>query len=1294
MTSRSPPIPSKNALRALRNLAIGAPALLVGAVGAVGSACGLVAANCEARRQVRLAEKILETKRTIASIANGRSSSRVRRMFEAAERGEDFLLDPSQAHKRRQRRVNPIATTGTKHRQDDVEAVLQAIGGRVVKHHSPGMNSGSEDARAGPGQPNDTQREGTSSTQATKQEESSPPWWSTRSNLPSLHASQQRLRGRRATRMDSTKNTFAAPSIIAFSSGRRSLQIGSDFQSREDDRELAHLKALQTNYARDLRESPAERIRLASMKPMKQGDHSVYGRQPQGTDWRTSPVTGDLVRETLEESELLPLDLAPRANDADAFVHDKPQASQIGPDFALVSGTTLLDNASGADGGQLHRDESPMRPLETIDSTFYAWPGMPHTSSGGNPRSNHETLTSEFDSLAIKGNGFSMQDGPASLAAETDMFGDKIDIFEVFKLAHEIVESESSDSNAVELQVTKQVLDSAAVVEVPGSEAAENERVDRAKWLLKHYGKPQISWLTLLKRAKNADVWIGALEREMVNCASQMGEQATAYKTWKLAHDRKGQIFEEDAMLLAARWALPVESMKNSNLHQPHVLSDASFERTATIDMFLALPPTLGERGQADLADVLLEVGYDLFANHCADIMSHEHHMQRTAGLSSKMRELMAKGSDQDLKLAELLFHAMFKPLQKPSSLMMIPPDAMDLAHSLFTRNLPGRAASILFPFTLKETDQLQDMSRETRTVFLYRSAKTYLERRLYAIQDSAKLREEARQVLQAAVSMGITPSDHPISYLISPTIRVLCARGEEASAARLLEELQTDYSIKFEDTLAARAIIIIGCANRNNMVPLKLMLEELHTHGMSRDNALWFSNLFASVFERLLLQNPLADSYDLLIHAMAYWGLMPHNGVSAALISACLKNERYDFIQEYVQAMRQLYSFLDLGTTGPLCAWRFARAWKEMEATCEDIQKGCQAMAYCATSDPFGKPLRHVAEEAVRLDISRCVATLLTITTGRTPSELFKYLRCLDFDKLIEKAQKSVTEPGPSTTPYLEAREHLLNQIRAVTRLNKGFGGDHMGDQIEMASRHRSALRKRSRSKDRGDIGGFAAEIFQERDILPERETLWKLLAKHYVQRQRQSLPADHDLLQQVLTELLRLQRAVEAASLIRAVYNSPYVSGPSGTYFGEEVLHVWFEIGVRLDSAGTMADALWAFIEAPDVVVATSFVVRVGSVHKKHLEGFVARKRARNPEGFQEIMQYLVDALTIRYRRQLGIESEEDRGLWNEYKSWDERTVQLPMLEDEERTTWGEWMQDPTHSSIGKTVEAVHAF
>ncbi|KPI42479.1 uncharacterized protein AB675_9890 [Cyphellophora attinorum] len=124
------PVPSRNALRALRALAFSTPTLVAGAVG---SACCAAGVYCEARSRVRLAEKIIATKRTLRSISDGRGNARVARMFEAAEQGNDFLLDSGPARRRRRgrRHASTVAQLRDEEDIDSLQEKLAAIPAQV-----------------------------------------------------------------------------------------------------------------------------------------------------------------------------------------------------------------------------------------------------------------------------------------------------------------------------------------------------------------------------------------------------------------------------------------------------------------------------------------------------------------------------------------------------------------------------------------------------------------------------------------------------------------------------------------------------------------------------------------------------------------------------------------------------------------------------------------------------------------------------------------------------------------------------------------------------------------------------------------------------------------------------------------------------------------------------------------------------------------------------------------------------------------------------------------------------------
>ncbi|KAJ9611532.1 hypothetical protein H2200_004716 [Cladophialophora chaetospira] len=119
----SPIVPSKNALRALRRLAL-SPSVLV--VSTIGSVCGIATLNHEVNRRVRLAEQALESKRVIRSLSHGRGSAQLNSMIEAAERGDDFTLNTRGAKKRRKKNP-PLRSFSAVALQDPSERTNDAV---------------------------------------------------------------------------------------------------------------------------------------------------------------------------------------------------------------------------------------------------------------------------------------------------------------------------------------------------------------------------------------------------------------------------------------------------------------------------------------------------------------------------------------------------------------------------------------------------------------------------------------------------------------------------------------------------------------------------------------------------------------------------------------------------------------------------------------------------------------------------------------------------------------------------------------------------------------------------------------------------------------------------------------------------------------------------------------------------------------------------------------------------------------------------------------------------------------
>ncbi|RMZ91019.1 hypothetical protein DV736_g1736, partial [Chaetothyriales sp. CBS 134916] len=1247
MASCSGPVPSKNALRALRSLAFGTPGLVVGAVGGV---CGLAGVQYEIRRKIRLAQDIVDTKRTLASFASGRGKDRVRQMLEAAENGDDFLIDRHRSPRQRQRRDH--STTTLVHAHDD-DAVLMLRAARSRDKRSHIGSSGSSYEHILLVEPDAAHKTTSTSSSAFSPYTQKDPQ-AQRSMDVQHRTPQPRVQHFESTTLPRPFTSHSSRPIVqchgsdAPDTASLHLPLLNTGQSSSNDR--GHRSSTSGHswrrcYARDLENSPAERIRRATIKSMKPIGHSVHSQRHHASTAH-SPSS-------VNSPRLASLDLAPRY---ETEIMSAPREDRPADDVFISA--------------------------DSHKNTFTNWPGPCQGSLGA------DIFTTNSCS-ATSANGGS---------PETDLLPPNANISYVFTSSFIAIDQELSSDH---LLAATRVLPAGFATGPKGgtlakgasdgfttyrqNSALRENNMDPALymwWLETHPLEVDgfRGWVKALRSLRVLESNMASLERSLLRITRIWGNKLLAKRILSAIRKRTQDTQKHQAEPLHTKGQVDVQGQ-------------SAFSRSPHFHTFVVPPPSAGLKAITHLSEALANVDYDRYAHFCTDIGNHPSRLTRELALSSRMEELVSAGTPTDRQLAELLFHTFFKPFQGPSPFRRISIPAIRLAASLLGDGHCERAATLLFPYDDQDLVVLKDSSRETKARMLYGSAHDFLTWYGGSTDDLDKLDQATRQTLEAATSRGIKLANLPVGYLLAPVIRSLCARGHEERAHNLLKDVQFQYGIAFSDTLDARAKLIIGYANSNSLVPLKLMLDECHANAVSRQQPAWYSRLFQQVFQRHLRCNSLAESYDLLVHAMAYWGLMPTQTVSSILLSECLRYERYDLIREYVQAVRELYSFIDLGTGTSLLAWRFGRVWKDMQASCEQILKGCQALAYCATDDPFGKHLRDVVEEASRLNITTRLSALLH-ASGRS-ANVHQLLK-LSFPDIIEWAQILVLGPSTQTAAFLEAREQLLTQLGALNNLNQLLGGLDPTEQPEHSPRRNSTLTKRPSSRRDGDDGGYSLRIFQTPNILPDRDTLWRYLAMHYAHRKRKGLPANHDLLRHVCQELTRLQRSAEAAELFAAVHESPYGSDAKGTPFDENVLQAWLDAATALDSPLVATKVLWVILDADhDVIISTPLLLQAEHACVRILDPLIAKRQARNPLSFQREAAYLQPALRRRYQRQSGIKSHEERLMWNGYKSWDESTVDMPLNEEQDGQVFDSLPFSNGH--VGSATEfpkSVHAY
>ena len=129
MASQSQIVPSKNALRALRKLALGGSTV----VGAVGSISGLACVSYDIRQRIHLAESIVETKRVLHSqpISNPNRKAQMAAVFEMYEKGQGKEGNESwRDFSRRARRQSTLENVDNSHE------VIDSVTGKEMLPHT------------------------------------------------------------------------------------------------------------------------------------------------------------------------------------------------------------------------------------------------------------------------------------------------------------------------------------------------------------------------------------------------------------------------------------------------------------------------------------------------------------------------------------------------------------------------------------------------------------------------------------------------------------------------------------------------------------------------------------------------------------------------------------------------------------------------------------------------------------------------------------------------------------------------------------------------------------------------------------------------------------------------------------------------------------------------------------------------------------------------------------------------------------------------------------------------------
>ena len=1132
--SRNPPVPSRNALRLLRRLALSSTAF----VGAVGSVCGLATLNHEARRRVKLAEKVVATKTILRSVSNGRGQAHVARMCEAAERGDDFTLDEKNAHKRRRvRHQSTLAFDRWSGDDGDILALQQSL---QKLAHRPGPRSSelqrSSSKKPHVGLPEEKHR--ASNHHVFQSRISNQPPIAYRQPFPEQHSNSRLYSHPPSTPPQTLPQTIPR-------------------QSR-------------TN-------SPAaERILAASQVPLKQDAHGVYARQTRQYATRTPRLEANATAVRSSQAA------AVEAHDGEGdgryleFPH-LPGSAQLLRDTHIQNSR----NGSRPDhqcGGR--RQRGKLSATDASSGIISDDSAHNMTASRDSPHASPQSTGISF--LPDDGNAFSQWPGIPRIDEVLDNAMANLD--------------DSEDATVGQESVG------------PGRETGHND-----------YFTALHNTLASSRSKSSPDHGVGHLEASAIDRTSSSAK----VKAYRSAAEYAAT--ETDGSVPAR---VPISEILNRARIQVRML-----EKRGGI-------PTDSDMAQASEKIDMLCAQTDLGALRVS-LYGTEQEKSRPAVLMAMTRCLDLE-TPSGLIDAEILYYA----FNRGAIVTAIDEPCQRLISNLLKdEKSHSRVASILFPSESAPTNPFQPSVQTP-----YKAASYYLAWFCRQNPDPNTWIEEVWKVISLAQQRDIPLHDR----LIRIVLKSLTLAKQPGLAQKLLDDART--TTMMEITFQSYGILIRSHVADGEWTLVQRMLESLHTDGLSRTRPIGFSVLFDNVLQEYVRQKPLNQAYDYLIDATHGLGLVPTSTMSSTLITTSLRQGRYDLIQDWVEFMHQRFPAADVGTDSAFSAWRVAQLWKERRSSCEEIECGCQAMAYGALRDPFSPAFRGVALVAVEADLRArmSVANKLWQYPSQVDAEYaFSKMNLKDIIGFVE--DYSTKHPSSNDLP-LRQREHfkdLLYQLTAVTRLNALFGGDVPRQKLQNSGSSKSRVKSFIPATEEQDPAEAAIEVRVKSSKFPDRSELWSMLSNVYVGRQRRGRKASHGILEYLIPHMNRTERMADALMMLASMYDSPYVQGPQGTPFTKAIFSMWLYVAVELKDRYAISKALWALVDSgidmgTDMLLLVR-IVRDRNSSSKHLPDFEREK-------VTEECRYVLDKLRFRRWIRAGRTEKIDRPRFAQWQSWAE--------------------------------------
>lgn len=607
---------------------------------------------------------------------------------------------------------------------------------------------------------------------------------------------------------------------------------------------------------------------------------------------------------------------------------------------------------------------------------------------------------------------------------------------------------------------------------------------------------------------------------------------------------------------------------------------------------------------------------------------------------NGKIQALLDQGH---LDRAERYYHEFYDPTRHG----FFPTVSRSLVDQMLSdESTRHRALRILF------SERYQPGGRGLPAERLWKRAHRYMRETCDAAPTPKQWEAQVRAILAAARTEGIELHGKVLEALSGS----LCALGLVEQAEKLIESISKDYDLPRHIMLDQ--LLVVGYARSHDWSAVNRIMQSLQEEEIPRKRPQWYSSLFRAIFRLHLQDHSLETTYDYLVNAMGYWKLAPTRYISCTLIGACIRAGDYLHLQQWIEALRSMWPRLDIGTGSRQLAEEIDAIWQTTQVTCEHIERACSALAYGAIDDPFSEYFRAMALDYARADLWKHVSDYASLAGQAVLFEGGQRWPMVDLIKYAERClSEDVVERG-SDHLLQRARESLERQIRAFARLLEVMEGrlpEDVASMTEPADEIDAVAIPTNKFDNDQELALQKVPGALRPAFLPHLQTLWPMIAGHYVRQLVHGRSSDHAVLEHVVSTLKASGRLNEAGDLLQSMIRSPFVTGKNGEPFTAKLYELWLDVAALMNSMTHSHRAMWAILDdCRHITVSTGMLIRAAQCvdsSAAHIEA--GPKKAE--------LRYLYTRMRkIRWIQQGMAEEPPKLPRW---KSWEEQMRRPPL-------------------------------